>query len=205
MEASGGDVRDRQLLRAHLAGDPDAFGALAHRHSARLFAVAMRTLGDREEAADAVQDALIRAFRKADTFRGEARVSTWLHRIVINACLDRARRQAVRRTVPLPEHEPADTRDALVDRERTLDVQAALAGLPSEQRVAIVLVDLQGMPVAEAAAVLGVPAGTIKSRCSRGRARLSLTLGHLARNPDRHGGVEQTSGEIDNGHGKAGG
>ena len=204
-QAEDGDVTDRRLLSAHLDGDPDAFGALAARHSSRLYAVAVRTLSDREEAADAVQDALVRAYRKADTFRGEARVSTWLHRIVVNACLDRARRRAVRPTVPLPDREPADARDALGERETALDVHAALAALPEEQRVAIVLVDLEGMPVAEAAHVLGVPTGTVKSRCSRGRTRLALSLGHLSsghlssghlsRNPAGPGGVEQASGE----------
>ena len=180
------DDRDRALLGAHLAGDPRAFGELARLHTGRLFAVAVRTTGDREEAADAVQDALISAFRKAGTYRGDARVSTWLHRIVVNACLDRARRRAVRPTVPLPESGPgelADGRDELAERETSLDVQAALAGLPVDQRAAIVLVDLEGLPVEEAARVLQIPTGTVKSRCSRGRARLALSLGHL-RNPD---------------------
>lgn len=178
-EPDEADAEDRRLLSAHLDGDRDAFGRLAARHSTRLFAVAVRTLGDREEAADAVQDALISAYRKAGSFRGEARVSTWLHRIVVNACLDRARRRAVRPTVPLPEREPPARRDELGDRETSLDVQAALAALPEEQRAAIVLVDLEGLPVAEAALVLEVPTGTVKSRCSRGRARLAVSLGHL--------------------------
>ena len=178
-DAEEADAEDRRLLSAHLDGDREAFGVLSARHSSRLFAVAVRTLGDREEAADAVQDALISAYRKAGSFRGEAKVSTWLHRIVVNACLDRARRRAVRPTVPLPEREPAASRDALAERETSLDVQAALAALPDEQRAAIVLVDLEGMPVAEAALVLQVPSGTVKSRCSRGRARLAVSLGHL--------------------------
>jgi RNA polymerase sigma-70 factor (ECF subfamily) len=178
------DERDRALLEAHVAGDPDAFGELVRLHRDRLYAVALRTLGpaEREEAADAVQDALLSAYRAAAGYRGEARVSTWLHRVVVNACLDRVRRRAVRPTVPLPgpgPGEPVAPGDALAARETALDVQDALAALPVEQRAALVLVDLHGLPVEEAATALGVPVGTVKSRCSRGRARLAVALGSL--------------------------
>jgi RNA polymerase sigma-70 factor, ECF subfamily len=178
------DARDRALLAAHLAGDGDAFGLLVAHHRDRLWAVAVRTLGDREEAADALQDALLSAYRSAASYRGEARVTTWLHRVVVNACLDRLRRRRARPSVPLPtgRDEPASARDELAERETALDVAQALAALPDDQRAALVLVDLQGMPVEQAARVLGVPAGTVKSRCSRGRARLAVALGHL-RNP----------------------
>jgi len=179
-EGDTGDERDRALLAAHLAGDPDAFDALVRQHRQRLWAVALRTLGEPEEAADAVQDACLSAYRAAASFRGDARVTTWLHRIVVNACLDRVRRRAARPTVPLPEQLPAEPRDRLAERETVLDVGRALALLPVEQRTAIVLVDLEGMSVEQAAAILGVPSGTVKSRCSRGRARLAVTLGHLA-------------------------
>ena len=106
-------------------------------------------------------------------------MSTWLHRVVVNACLDRLRRRAARPTVPLPgpgrasRPRPGTT---LAARETALDVQQALAALPVEQRAALVLVDLHGLPVEEAAQVLGVPVGTVKSRCSRGRARLAVAL-----------------------------
>ena len=180
-----GDARDRALLAAHVAGDRDAFATLVEAHTARLWAVALRTLGDREEAADALQDALLSAYRAAGTYRGDARVTTWLHRVVVNACLDRVRRRQARPTVPVPEgYDPVDRRDALAERETALEVETALAALPLDQRTAIVLVDLQGLPVDEVAAVLGVPVGTVKSRCSRGRARLALSLGHLRNRPD---------------------
>lgn len=178
------DEDDRALLAAHAAGDRAAFGHLVARHQERLWAVAVRTLGDRDEAADALQDALLSAYRAAGSYRGDARVTTWLHRIVVNACLDRVRRRAVRATVPLPEQERADPRDAMAARETALEVETALAALPLDQRTAIVLVDVQGLPVAEAAAVLGVPTGTVKSRCSRGRARLAEVLGHLRNRPE---------------------
>jgi len=178
------DAQDRALVAAHVAGDPDAFTTLVRRHQDRLWAVALRTLGSREDAADALQEALLSAYRSAAGYRGEARVTTWLHRVVVNACLDRARRNQVRLTVPLPEdREPADPRDRLAERETAMEVEAALAGLPADQRAALVLVDVQGLPVDEAAAVLGVPAGTVKSRCSRGRARLAVQLGHLRNRP----------------------
>lgn len=169
---------DEALLRAHAAGDPAAFDALVRRHADRLWAVALRTLGDREDAADALQDALLSAYRNASRFRGDAAVTTWLHRIVVNACLDRIRRKQVRPTVPLPEAGAVPAAPA-VDRDLVLDVRAALTRLPAEQRAALVLVDIQGYAVAEAAEILGVAEGTVKSRCARGRARLAVLLGYL--------------------------
>lgn len=177
---------DTALLAAHVAGDPAAFDTLIRRHADRLWAVALRTLSDREEAADAVQDALLSAYRKADRFRGEAAVTTWLHRIVVNACLDRARRQRARPTVPLPETGPAEPvarGPGPADSDTSLTVRAALAQLPIEQRAALVLVDVYGYPVSEAAHILGVAVGTVKSRCARGRARLAGRLGHLRNQP----------------------
>ncbi|MGW4898168.1 RNA polymerase sigma factor SigM [Kitasatospora sp. NPDC004240] len=176
------------MLARHVAGDREAFGLLVDRHRDRLWAVALRTLGDREEAADALQDAMVSAFRGAHSFQGRSAVTTWLHRIVVNACLDRARRTATRRTGPLDDDprrldallgsaEPADR--PVVRAELTRELTAALAELPAEQRAALVLVDMQGYPVAEAAELLGVPVGTVKSRCARGRARLLPLVRHL--------------------------
>jgi RNA polymerase sigma-70 factor (ECF subfamily) len=191
----GADVQasDAALLAAHVAGDPQAFAHLVRRHRDRLWAVALRTIGDPEEAADALQDALISAYRRADSFRGEAAVTTWLHRIVVNACLDRLRRRAVRPAVPLPDDEGdrggiADPVDAMDQRAISLDVEQALAALPPDQRAAVVLVDMEGWSVEEAAALLECPVGTVKSRCFRARAKLAQTLAHL-RNPDADPGV----------------
>jgi RNA polymerase sigma-70 factor, ECF subfamily len=186
----GVDARDdRALLAAHLAGDREAFGVLFHRHRDRLWAVALRTTGDPEEAADALQDALVNAVRRASGYRGDAAVTTWLHRIVVNACLDRLRRASVRRSEPLPEHgvtvtlttpePPAGPERAVELAERRARLLAALRRIPAEQRAALVLVDMEGRSVTEAATILDVPPGTVKSRCARGRARLAPLLADL--------------------------
>ena len=156
-----------------------------------MWAVALRTLRDQEEAADALQEAFISAFRAAGSFRAESQVTTWLHRIVVNACLDRVRRRQARPTVPLPETgpgEPATPGDAMADRETSLVVQRALGELSEDQRLPIILVDVEGYSVAETAKMLGIAEGTVKSRCARGRAKLAKVLGHL-RNPDANANV----------------
>ncbi|MFD3545031.1 RNA polymerase sigma factor SigM [Streptomyces sp. NPDC058655] len=189
-DATTGDDSDAELLARHAGGDAEAFGELVRRHRDRLWAVALRTLGDREEAADAVQDALVSAYRAAHTFRGESAVTTWLHRITVNACLDRARKTASRRTSPLDDTdrlerllEPHESAEAPAERQDLhRELLAALRTLPAEQRAALVLVDMQGYPVAEAARILDVPTGTVKSRCARGRAKLVPLLTHLRTN-----------------------
>ncbi|WP_246086968.1 RNA polymerase sigma factor SigM [Nocardioides humi] len=183
---------DKELLAAHVAGDPEAFGTLVTRHRDRLWAVALRTCGHPETAADGLQEGLVAAFRRAGSFRGDAAVTTWLHRVVVNACLDRLRAEKVRRAEPLPDDLDAveaghrRTRETVGDAvdpaerglvvERRERVLAALATLPDEQRAAIVLVDMEGYPVAEVAQILDCAEGTVKSRCSRGRARLAVLL-----------------------------
>lgn len=194
--SEAGELSDRELLQSHVAGDADAFGELISRHRDRLWAVALRTTGDHEEAADALQDALISAFRRADQFRGDSAVTTWLHRIVVNASLDRLRRRNVRTSVPLPEDDASGAAatatpigrggrpgDPIEARETQLLIGRALAELPQAQREAIVLVDVEGYSVEEAAAILDCPPGTVKSRCSRGRARLAESLGFLRNHP----------------------
>lgn len=200
-DASEQDAEDRALLAAAARGDGAAFGRLVARHRDRLWAVALRTLGNREEAADALQDALLSAYQKSGTYRGEAKVTTWLHRVVVNACLDRARRAAVRQTVPLSEaaSEPADPRDAVDEHDTALVLRAALDALPRDQKAALVLVDLSGLTVQEAARVLDVAEGTVKSRCARGRARLAVALGVL-RNPDAPAAVPPSSVRRERGH-----
>jgi len=207
LSTSAPGLDDRALVAAHVAGDPDAFGELVRRHRDRLWAVALRTTSDPEEAADALQDAFISAYRNAASYRGEAAVTTWLHRVVVNACLDRMRRRKARPTVHIPDDEPdtgaravPDPRDEMDRLELRIEIDKALRALPVDQRSAIVLVDVEGLSVAEAAEVLGVPEGTVKSRCSRGRAKLAVALAGLrdpeagitsdeGRNPSGAGGV----------------
>ncbi|MFG3113192.1 RNA polymerase sigma factor SigM [Streptomyces sp. NPDC048197] len=216
---------DADLLALHVKGDPDAFGEIVRRHRDRLWAVALRTLGDREEAADAVQDALVSAYRAAHTFRGQSAVTTWLHRITVNACLDRARKAASRRTSPVADTERLEQllepeESAAIPAERQdlyRELLRALRTLPEEQRAALVLVDMQGYPVAEAAAILDIPTGTVKSRCARGRARLLPLVTHLradgggsnpasgGRNRAQGTSVPPTAGPKDTGAVKGGG
>ena len=195
------DLRsDAELLTAHVDGDHAAFGELFARHRDRLWAVALRTMSNPEDAADGLQDGMVAAFRRAGSFRGEAAVTTWLHRVVVNACLDRLRAAKVRRAEALPDdleeygdrgstisatdatQDPADVTEQSERRGQVLD---ALATLPDEQRAALVLVDMEGYSVAEAAEMLDCATGTVKSRCSRGRVRLAELLQVLAPERDR--------------------
>jgi RNA polymerase sigma-70 factor (ECF subfamily) len=201
-ETGYGDASDQDLLARHVEGDPEAFGEIVRRHRDRLWAVALRTLGDREEAADAVQDALVSAYRAAHTFRGQSAVTTWLHRITVNACLDRARKAASRKTSPIDDTErleqllePHESAAAPAERnDLHRELLTALGTLPADQRAALVLVDMQGYPVAEAARVLDVPVGTVKSRCARGRARLLPLLTHLRAENGRGEGGNKSGG-----------
>jgi RNA polymerase sigma-70 factor (ECF subfamily) len=170
---------DRELLAAHLAGDERAFPELVERQRGRLWTIARGALDSPEDAAEAVQDALVRAHQGAARFRGESSVTTWLVRILINVCMDRHRRNRVRRAIPIPmerlEQLPS-RRDPIGDVETSMDVWAAMDELPPEQRLPIIMVEMDGYSMGEAARVLGVPVGTVKSRCSRGRARLHSLL-----------------------------
>ena len=129
---------------------------------------------------------MISAFRRAADFRGESAVTTWLHRIVVNACLDRIRRRAARPAASGMDEQTLDVlaqgsalADPGIDKDTALDVLAALRTLAPDQRAVLVMVDMLGYPVADTAEILGVSPGTVKSRCARGRARLLPLLAHL--------------------------
>ncbi len=230
MTVSSGDLGDerddRSLLAAHVAGDPDAFGLLFGRHRDRLWAVALRTTGNAEDAADALQDGMVSAFRRADSYRGDAAVTTWLHRIVVNACLDRLRRSKVRAADALPDdleeyagrgalatsttESPGrtDPAEIVLDDERRSIVLQALDTLPPDQKAALVLVDMEGYSVDAAAEILECAPGTVKSRCSRGRRRLAPLLSQLrTRNPAPAARVQPDDPQPDDpgrpGHGTA--
>ncbi|MEU4339774.1 RNA polymerase sigma factor SigM [Nocardia sp. NPDC023852] len=171
-----------ELLQAHVRGQRHAFAELLRRHNDHLWQTALRTSYTREDAADSLQDALLSAHRRAASFRAEAEVRSWLHAIVVNACLDRIRRNKTRRAFshsPETMPEPGDDRDEMAELEMSMIVDHALFSLPPDQRTALVAIDLEGYSVSEAAAMLGVPEGTIKSRCARARQRLKERLEFL--------------------------
>lgn len=169
---------DAELLAAHVAGERYAFEELFLRHQRRLYRLALLTSRNAEDAADALQDAMLSAHRGAASFRYNAAVSSWLYRIVVNSCLDRLRRNKNQPICALKE-EACPVSDPTPHADTAVVVQKALMRLPVEQRAAVVAVDMQGYSVADAARLLGVPEGTVKSRCSRARARLAATLQHF--------------------------
>jgi RNA polymerase sigma-70 factor, ECF subfamily len=181
---------DEVLVGKYLAGDERAFSVLVERHQTRVFNVALRVLGDPEDARDATQDAFVSMLRTLSQFRGESAVTTWLHRVSLNSCYDilrNRRRQPMLRLVgdehdTLPETGPPvpDHADATV---ASIEVARALQLIPEEYRVTLVLADIQDLPYEEIARVLDVPLGTVKSRVHRGRIALARAMGLDA--PDR--------------------
>jgi RNA polymerase sigma-70 factor (ECF subfamily) len=192
------EPEDQALIDRYLAGDSDAFAMLVRRHEGRVYGLCLRVLGNPDDAADAAQDALVMVARKLGSFRGDARFSTWLHRVAMNVCYDHLRaakrRPVVRRLVddgPTPDLGPpvADHADEIAG---TRDVAMALAQVPEDFRVALVLADVQDLPYEEIAKILDVPVGTVKSRVHRGRLALARALGIDTKEP---GGTAATSQE----------
>lgn len=172
---SGQDRTDAQLLAAHIDGDRFAFEELFLRYQRPLYRLARFTTHNLEDAGDALQDAMLSAHCAAATFRQGSSVSSWLHRIVLNACLDRLRRRNARPAIPLQDWDwPVP--DSTTHVENAMVVEQALMRLPVEQRAAVVAVDMQGFSVAETARMLGVAEGTVKSRRARARATLARVL-----------------------------
>jgi RNA polymerase sigma-70 factor, ECF subfamily len=170
-----GGRTDAELLAAHIAGDQYAFEELFYRHHRQLYRLAQITSRNPDDAADALQDAMLSAHRNAPTFRHDAAVSSWLYRIVVNACLDRLRRNKAHATTALLD-DACHVGDPTARVDTAIVVERALMRLPVEQRAAVVAVDMQGYSVAETARMLGVAEGTVKSRCSRARAKLAEAL-----------------------------
>ena len=174
------DPSDESLLAAHLRGDPRAFGILVTRHERRIYGLCLRILGNREDAEDATQEAFLAALRKASTFRRAAAFSTWLYRIAVNAATDQARRRGRARMTTLDPEDAGVAADPGADLGEAVTtavaVQAALTKVPEEFRVAVVLCDLYRVPYADAAQILEVPVGTVKSRVFRGRLALAECL-----------------------------
>jgi RNA polymerase sigma-70 factor (ECF subfamily) len=173
---------DADLVARVGQGDRAAAAALMARHMPRMFALARRMLFDPIEAEDAVQDAFIQLWTHAARWEpGRAKFSTWLYRVTLNKCYDRLRR---RQTVQLDEafevEDPAPgPESALQHAAISIQIEAALAGLPGRQRAAIQLCHFQGCGNIEAAEILGVSVEALESLLSRGRRSLRQRLGHL--------------------------
>ena len=171
-------------MAAAQGGDRAAMDALLRRHHERIWAVCRRLAGNDADAADATQEAMLLIVRRIGTFDGRSRFTTWAHRVATNACLDELRRRTRRPADRLPDDDP-EHGHATPDRSEPVDqavsermaVDEALAALPEEFRAPIVLRDLGGHDYAEIAAILDIPAGTVRSRIARGRARLAELLG----------------------------
>jgi RNA polymerase sigma-70 factor, ECF subfamily len=167
---------DATLASLAAGGDRDALEVLLDRHVDRVHAICRRVLGHPEDALDATQEALIAITRAIRGFDGRAAFTTWLYRVATNAAIDERRRRGRR---PTPDDRVVDTPsrqagpDQVADR---LDVDTALARIPEEFRVAVVLRDLCDLDYAQIAAVLEVPPGTVRSRIARGRAALAAVL-----------------------------
>ena len=163
---------------------------LLRRHHGRIWAVCRRITGNEADAADATQEAMLLIVRRLGTFDGRSRFTTWAHRVATNACLDELRRRGRRPAPGLPDDDLDDPRtvastDAAIDTEVTgrLAIDAALGQLPEEFRLPVVLRDVAGHDYGEIAQILGIPAGTVRSRIARGRGRLAALLAERAADP----------------------
>ncbi len=187
-------MNEEQLIQAAQRGDLDAFNRLVVSYQGLAFNVSCRLLGEAAAAQDATQDAFISAYRNLRGFRGGS-FKAWLLRIVTNGCYDELRRRKRRPQTPLEPDDPQGNENSepswladpgespqeLAERvELNVAIQRCLNQLESEFRTAVVLVDVQGMDYAEAAAVMKRPLGTVKSRLARARSRLQSCLQGVA-------------------------
>ncbi len=176
-------AEDARLISLVLGGDNRAFDELMQAHEDRVFAVCLRILANREAALDAVQEVFITVYRKLQQFSGASAFSTWLYRIAVNTCYDQLRRARRHEVLPWPETtDPADAHsaNALESIELRPDLERALAALTPDFRAAVVLSDLEGLPLQAVAEALDVPLGTVKSRVFRGRRLLAEHLRNLS-------------------------
>ncbi len=184
---------EHELIKQAGRGDQDAFERLLSAQEGRMYAVALRMCGNREDAQDCVQEAMIRIYRAISSFKGQSSFATWVYRITMNSCLDELRRRKTRTSTSLDAmlengFAPSDEDDTperhSLQAEQKRMLERAIADLPEDMRAAIVLRDIQGCSYDEIAQALDTNVGTIKSRISRGRERLR---GVLSRQPELFG------------------
>src|SRR3954465_12786431 len=181
---------DEQIVERALTGDADAFGEIVRRWERRIFALAYGMLGREEEARDATQETFLSAFRSLRGFRGDAKVSSWLHRIAVNQCISRQRRAKVRNESALEDEEdkastfavPLESSPATITegRQRTAAVRRALNSLPLELRQVIVMKEFEELTFREIAEALDLPLSTVKSRLYTGLKQLQMRLEKFA-------------------------
>jgi RNA polymerase sigma-70 factor (ECF subfamily) len=169
---------ETDLVTRLKSGDDDAYTQLVRAHADAMTAVARRFFGDTTDAAEAVQDAFVSAFRAMSTFEGTARLGTWLHRITVNACLLKLRGRKRSRLVPLEGETHATSLPpcGLSQAETRSRVRAGLEQLPDAYRLVIQLRDLEGLSTEETAAQLGTNCGAVKTRLHRARQALKTIL-----------------------------
>lgn len=171
------DAEDVALVKRCRAGETEAFGALVERYQRVLFTVAMRMLGDYDEAADAAQNAFVKAFRRLETFDDRQRFYSWLYRILLNECLNTQR--ARRGRMPLAEDLVLDRspNDGVESDQRRRAVQAAILALPSDLREVIVLRHFGDLSYDDIADALHTSVSVVKSRLHTARQKLGRALG----------------------------
>lgn len=178
-------ITDEQLIHQASRGDAAAFEQLMRAQEGRMYAVALRMCGNREDALDCVQEAMLRVYRAMKGFKGQSSFATWIYRVTMNTCLDELRRRKVRTASSLdamldagwaPTDESDTPEQHSVASEQRRMLEQAIAGLPEDMRAAIVLRDVQGFSYEEIAEMLDANVGTIKSRISRGREKLREVL-----------------------------
>jgi RNA polymerase sigma-70 factor (ECF subfamily) len=175
-------VDERDLVERVLRGDEAAERMLFRSHVERVYRLAYRLTGEEDLAQDCAQETFVRAFERLSTFRGEARLSTWISRIALSVTLNRlrARRRIREREVALPDHDFSDEHHPQAHPFVRARIERAMQALPEETRVAVVMHHLEGYSHEEIAAVFGVSVAASKTRLSRARARLRDLLADLA-------------------------
>ena len=177
---------DTELVARAAKGDTSAFESLMELHEGRIYAIALRMCGNREDAQDCAQEAMLRIYHALDRFKGQSSFATWVYRITMNSCLDELRKRKVRAAASLDAMletgwSPAAGEgglpevQALRGEQRDI-IRAAITSLPEDMRAVIVLRDIQGFSYEQIADMLDANIGTIKSRISRGREKLREIL-----------------------------